>query len=115
MSRASGILLLLFSVATFFGLITASTNPRYIPQMDMTVAMLRQAMGSLLAIAAALAILVRALNGKPLNELTGLVVALLAALAVVSATWTLTLPLGAIVVLLVIRGLANLLISKSGE
>ncbi len=113
MSRASTILLILFSFAFFVALISAATNSQFLPQMEMTVIWLRQSMGSLLALAAALAILVRALNGKPLKDLITLVVALFAALAIVTTSWTLTFPLGAIVVLLVIRGFILPLIAKN--
>lgn len=107
------LLLFVFGVVVAMGIV--ATNSRFIAEMELGVLWLRQAAGTFLASVAALAILIRCLNGKSLAEVTGLLVALLAALSVMAPQWSTTIPLGLVVIGFIVKETIGMFPSSKSE
>jgi hypothetical protein len=97
MKPTSLIVLVLFLLGLVITLLLIAINPRFMSQMEMGILCVRQGIGAYIAAVAGLAILLRCLNGKGIADIIGLVITVLAGLAIAAPQWPTTIALGVVV------------------
>ncbi|MAG93880.1 MAG: hypothetical protein CMJ48_09045 [Planctomycetaceae bacterium] len=103
------ITLALFLIGLFIAIILL-VNARVddMPHFEIGILWLRQAIGTFVATVAALMILLRALDDRPIRDVMTLVVAFLAGSLIVAVDWSLAVPLGLIIVALVVNEIVQM-------